>query len=614
MSKQTSSKESAVRKKVDQKLVELGWIIDEDNPDCNVFTERAKTEEQNKKFLGNEPDYVLYESKTDRPIAIIETKRKGADLEKALKYAKNKYAKPLNINLVFATDSVFVKTHHLEENEELTINDEPIVDLISEPDMLKFAEDCFLIDNKLKKLDYTKDELIKIYKLSNDLLREDGLREGAERFTEFANILFLKYLSEMEEKNVKDGKGAKIDKNKRWDSIRAKHEDDVIDFINDTVFPHISKKYSDGENIFENKLLIKNGSILKKIINKLSEINLLDAESDVGGDAFEYFLKESVTVGNDLGEYFTPRHIIHLMIDMIDPIVGETVYDPACGTGGFLIAVFDKLKKIISADDKSSILKLQEKTLFGRELTNTYKIAKMNMILRGDGHNNIQQIDSLSKPILNEYKIALANIPYSQKTKYGNYYPIETNNADVVFIMHILESLENGGRACIIVPQGFLFRSGIEKMARKYLLENAEIKSIISLPSGVFKPYTGVSTAIIYFVKGNPTKRIWFYNMTSDGYTLDDKRKFIDGVGDIDDVKIRFKKFENVDKYCRLVGMDELKENAFSFHVPRYIDMSKHEEKIDIRECCIDLKKIYKNQEKLRKIVASDLKELGISF
>ena len=290
MSKQTSSKESAVRKKVDQKLVELGWIIDEDNPDCNVFTERAKTEEQNKKFLGNEPDYVLYESKTDRPIAIIETKRKGADLEKALKYAKNKYAKPLNINLVFATDSVFVKTHHLEENEELTINDEPIVDLISEPDMLKFAEDCFLIDNKLKKLDYTKDELIKIYKLSNDLLREDGLREGAERFTEFANILFLKYLSEMEEKNVKDGKGAKIDKNKRWDSIRAKHEDDVIDFINDTVFPHISKKYSDGENIFENKLLIKNGSILKKIINKLSEINLLDAESDVGGDAFEYFL------------------------------------------------------------------------------------------------------------------------------------------------------------------------------------------------------------------------------------------------------------------------------------------------------------------------------------
>ncbi len=615
LSKRTHSKESATRTKVDKKLRTLGWIIDEENPNHNVTTERAETEEQKKKLKGNEPDYVLYKSGTHTPIAIIETKKKGEDLDKALKDAKEKYAEPLDVKIIFAYDGGFFKTLYLDNNEELSINNKPITNFVSESKLLQFVNNgTNIIDEVTKKKEHTREELIKIFKESNDLLREEGLREGSERFTEFSNILFLKYLSEMEVKKEKEGKNATIDKNKRWDKIQEKPEDEIIDFVNDTVFTHIAKKYSSEKNIFENKLLIENGKTFKIIVNKITKITLLDAESEVSGDAFEYFLKTAISLGNDLGEYFTPRHIIDLIIDLVDPKIGETIYDPACGTGGFLISTFDKLLGKIDLNDNDFLEKLQQKTLYGRELTNTFKIAKMNMILRGDGHNNIEKLDSLEHAIEDKYKVVISNIPYSQKTKHGGNYAIETTNGDIAFILHILKSLKNGGRACIIVPQGFLFRDGVMGKARKYLLDNANVKAIISLPSGVFKPYTGVATAIIYFVKGTRTEKIWFYHMNSDGYTLDDKRNRIDGIGDIDDIKTRFEKFESFDKHCRTVELKELEENNLNLNVPRYIDISTTEKQIDIQEAYDNLKKTYNDQIKIKKLVESNLEELNITL
>jgi len=606
MSKITHSKETSTRKKVDKKLVELGWIIDEESHDCNVFTERAKTEEQNKKFDGSEPDYVLYKSGTNIPIAIIETKRKGEDLEKALDDARGKYAEPLDVKIVFAFDGSFLKTLHLDEDEELTINDEQITDFVSESKLLQFVKTANILDESAKKKKYTREELIKVFKESNDLLRKEGLREGSERFTEFSNILFLKYLSEMEVRKENEGKKLTIDKNKRWDKIQAKPEDEIIDFVNDTVFKHIAKKYKDEKNIFENRLLIDNGKTLKIIVDKISEITLLDAESEVSGDAFEYFLKTAITLGNDLGEYFTPRHIIDLIIDLIDPKIGEKIYDPACGTGGFLISCFDKLKKDISVDDEDNLTKLQEETLYGTEITNTYKIAKMNMILRGDGHNNIVKADSLEIPIENEYTVALSNIPYSQETDYGGNYEVETRNADVTFVLHILKSLKKKGRACVIVPQGFLFRGSVVQKAREYLLKNADVKAVISLPSGVFKPYTGVSTAIIYFEKGNKTKKTWFYHMKSDGYTLDDKRNMIDGVGDIEDIKEKFKNF-SVSKQSSIIDFETIEKNNFNLNVTRYVDISEPEQDIDIQKIINELMKIKRRRKELELIVSNDL-------
>ena len=615
LSKRTHSKESATRQKVDKKLVDLGWIIDEENPNHNVTTERAETEKQKEKLKGYEPDYILYKSGTNTPIAIIETKKKGEDLDKALKESKKKYAEPLGVKIIFAYDGSFLKTLYLDGDKELTINNKSILDFISELNLLRFVnEGANILDEIEKKKEYTREELIKVFKESNDLLRKEGLREGSERFTEFSNILFLKYLSEMEEKKELEGKKLTIDKNKRWNKIKEQSEEAIIDFVNDTVFTHIAKKYSSEKNIFENKLLIENGKILKTIVDKLSKITLLDAESEASGDAFEYFLKTAISLGNDLGEYFTPRHIINLIIDLVEPKVGETIYDPACGTGGFLIASFDKLKNKIDSDDEGSLEKLQKYTLFGREITNTFKIAKMNMILRGDGHNNIEKLDSLKEPIENRYKIALSNIPYSQETDYGGNYAIETKNGDIAFVLHILKSLKDGGRACVIVPQGFLFRGGVVKKAREYLLNNADVKVIISLPSGVFKPYTAVSTNILYFQKGKRTEKIWFYHMKSDGYTLDDKRRLIDGIGDIDDIKIKFGKFEDVDNCCHVANREELEEHKLNLNVPRYVDISEPEEQIDIQKTYDVLNEIYSKQDNLQKQVYTNLKELNIKL
>ena len=613
LSKRTHSKESATRKKVDKRLVELGWIIDEENPVCNVFTERAKTEEQNKKFKGNEPDYVLYKSGTDIPIAIIETKRKGENLEKALDNAIEKYAKPLDVKTIFAFDGSFLKTKHLDEDEKLTINNEPLKDFISEADLLRFVNTANILDEFENTKRHTRDELIIVFEDSSDLLRKEGLREGSERITEFSNILFLKYLSEMEVKKEKEGRKITIDKNKRWDKIKEKPDDEIIDFVNDTVFKHITKKYSDEKNIFENKLLINSGKTLKTIINKISEITLLDAESEVSGDAFEYFLKTAVTMGNDLGEYFTPRHIIDLMIDLVDPKVGEKIYDCACGTGGFLIASFDKLKSHIDPDDEISLKKLQKETLYGTELTNTYKIAKMNMILRGDGHNNIKKADSLENPLEDKYKVVVSNIPYSQKTDYGGNYAVETKDGDVAFVLHILKSLKKGGRACIIVPQGFLFKKFVTQKAREYLLNNANVKAVIALPSGVFEPYAGVSTAIIYFEKGSKTKKTWFYHMKSDGYTLNRKRNKTDGVGDIKDIKEKFKNF-SISKQSIIVGFDTIEKNNFNLTANRYVDISEPEQEIDIQQTIDDLAQIGEKRKELELIVNNNLIALGFEI
>lgn len=606
LSKRTHSKESATRQKVDKKLIDLGWIIDEEDSNHNVTTERAVTEEQNKKLKGREPDYVLYKTGTNIPLAIIETKKKGEDLDKALKDATKKYAEPLGVKIIFAYDGSFFKTLHLDEEKELTINKKSLTNFISEFELLEFVRNgANIFDEITKRKEYTREELIKIFKESNDLLRKEGLREGAERFTEFSNILFLKYLSEMEVKKENERKKLTIDKNKRWDKIQSKSEEEIIDFVNDSVFTHISKKYADGKNIFENKLLITNGKTLKIIVDKLSKINLLDAESEVSGDAFEYFLKTAVTLGNDLGEYFTPRHIIDLIIDLVDPKIGEKIYDPTCGTGGFLIASFDKLKNKIDDDDEDSLEKLQKHTLFGRELTNTYKIAKMNMILRGDGHNNVVKGDCLENPIENKYKVALANIPYSQETDFGGNYAVETRNGDVAFVLHILKSLKEGGRACVIVPQGFLFRGSVIRKAREYLLNNANVKVIISLPSGVFKPYTGVSTAIIYFEKGKQTEKTWFYHMKNDGYTLDDKRSWIDGIGDINDIKEKIKTF-SISKQSSLIDYEKIKENNFNLNVSRYIDTSEPKEYVDIEKNNEQLIKIKERKDKLELIVNDD--------
>ena len=342
----------------------------------------------------------------------------------------------------------------------------------------------------------------------------------------------------------------------------------MMNYINHTVLPHLVDQYNHSGDVFEKKLLIKNPTTLKEIVDKLSKINLMDADSDVKGDAFEYFLKNSITVGNDLGEYFTPRHIVNLMIELIEPKFGEKIYDPTCGTGGFLIATFNYIKKRISKT-KDNYQKLKEDAIFGREITKNSKIAKMNMILTGDGHTNIEEIDSLASPKKDEFEVVLANPPYGQTTKFGSYYPVSSNNGDAIFIQHIIMSLKDDGRSAVVIPEGLLFAKS-EKEVRKYMLKNCNILAIISLPQGVFRPYAHSKTNIIIFERNQKgTQSIWFYNLEADGFALtSDFRKPIDE-NDIPDLLDNWKDKPDTKKSWN-VDLETIIENDYDLLVKTY--------------------------------------------
>jgi len=521
MEKRTNSLESSTRKKIDLILNNLGWNTDEEDPKCNVFTERAKTVEQNKNFKGKKPDYVLYEKDTDKPIAIIEAKRKGQVLDKAIEQAVELYAKPLGVNIIFTYDGTFFKSWHVTDEKELLMDDEPVTQLIEERMILRFLAEGSDISTITPKVKHTRGELISIFRWANDLLRKEGLREGIERFTEFTNLLFLKIISELEEERIKNNEKRLLQDEYLWNSFANLEAKTMMNYINKTILPHLVERYNHSGEVFQKEMIIKNPKTLKMIVDRLSKISLMDADSDVKGDAFEYFLKSSITLGNDLGEYFTPRHLVKLMVEIIDPKFGETVYDPTCGTGGFLIHAFNYIKKRC-APNQTNLNTLKHQTVFGRELTNTAKIAKMNMIITGDGHNNIKQIDTLKNPVKEKYDLVLANPPYGQTTDYGEFYPVPSNNGDAVFIQHIAMSLKEGGKGAVVIPEGLLFRSGAELNVRKWLLKNTDVKAIISLPPGVFRPYAkGNKTDIIIFEKNkHGTKSVWFYELRADGFDL----------------------------------------------------------------------------------------------
>lgn len=209
--------ESATRKVIDGLLVHLGWNTDEHSIDCNVFTERAKTTEQNNLLQGNRPDYLLYENGTNRPIAIIEAKRPSGDLNKAIQEAVSKYAEPLNINIVFATDGVLFQSFDLRSNGPLLFDDEPVVDMLSPRLTLQFAKDGPSLHKPTKNIQ-TKRELMNIFKKANNLLRAEGLREGIERFSEFSNLLFLKLISEIEIHRENQNEPRRLDQRYCWES------------------------------------------------------------------------------------------------------------------------------------------------------------------------------------------------------------------------------------------------------------------------------------------------------------------------------------------------------------------------------------------------------------
>jgi len=525
--------EEHTRNQINIRLMNLHWNLNEKDPKCDVTQGQARTDQQNALFSGKNPDYVLYETNTTNPIGVIEAKRPGEDLDTAMGQAIERYAKPLNAPLAFAFNDTFVTAKHIFQDRPLKVDGEELQDFIDQFMALRFVREGAELLSAPKGIKYTRDELLSIFKATNNLLREDGLRHGYERFSAFAEILFLKLQDESERLNEHRGIPRKIDEKYCWSYFSKKYEsndDDLYTFVHDSVWPKIAEQY--GE-IFSPQLAIRNPATLQEIVKTIGQINFLATDTDVKGDAFEYFLK-SVTHGNkDLGEYFTPRHIVRTMVNLVKPIFGETIYDPFCGTGGFLLEAFKYLSLRVNIENKAILKALRERTVYGREFTSTARIARMNMILFEDGHSNIEQIDSLKNPVDSEYDIVLSNIPYSQSTKFGSYYDIPTKKGDSVCVQHIWRALKPDGRAAVIVPETFLYDGGVIGKTREMIMRGAKNFSVVSLPRGVFMPYTPTKTNIIYFRKGGQFKHVYFFVVYNDGFELNTKRKPRQGDSDL---------------------------------------------------------------------------------
>lgn len=585
----TTPLESATRKEIDLILKNLGWSVDEFKKDCNVFTERVRTKEEERRIRakfpkGRFPDYVLYSSASDgfKPLAVIEAKRVGANLEKAVEQAKE-YAGCIDAKIVFGVDGAIVEARWIEEDKFLRIDGQLVTELLSEKGLQKFIDQGYEILTP-QKVAQTKEDLIAIFKRTNDLLRQEGMREGIERFTEFSNLLFLKLVDEIEEERESKGQERRIEARYCWNAFNKKDPQEMLDYINEIILPKLVGKYNHSGDVFSDKLGIKNPNILKQIVDELSRLTLLDVDSDIKGDAFEYFLKNSVTVGNDLGEYYTPRHIVKLIVDFVNPKFGDTVYDPCCGTGGFLIEAFRHIKRTCSPTP-TNLQFLESDTIYGGELTGTARIAKMNMILAGDGHTHIKQQDSLENPQKEKFDVVLTNFPFSQKTDFAHFYGLSLKTANSVFLKHVMDSLKTGGIAGVVVPDSVLFaKDGDAVKVRKQLVEECEIQAVIQLDTEVFLPYTQQPTTILIFKKGGRTKKIWFFELCEDGFTGTTKRKPTDE-NDIPFLRsIWNEKADSLQSFT--IPYEELEKDSYKLFLNFYKKRADVKDQIELGSLC----------------------------
>ena len=326
--------EAYTRKLIEDKLNALHYNTDELDPKCNVFRERAKMEYQDNLLDGKNPDFIIYKSGTDIPLAVIEAKRLGLTLEQAITQAINYYAIPLNIPIIF----VFNGTSFYACSKEripIKIDKIEISDFVDEKTLLDLINNNYELESVPTGLSISKEELLTIFKKANNLLRKAGLRDGYERFSVFSDLLFLKLKNDFDDYGQISNSKIDIDRTCNWEKLMSKtpkrmgnrfkmETSDVKSYLEDSIKPKLKEKYGD---VFENSLNINDEAILIELIELIDDVDFTTVDTDVKGDAFEFFLR-NVTNGNkDLGEYYTPRHIVKMIISFLAPKVGDKIYD-----------------------------------------------------------------------------------------------------------------------------------------------------------------------------------------------------------------------------------------------------------------------------------------------
>lgn len=325
----------------------------------------------------------------------------------------------------------------------------------------------------------------------------------------------------------------------RWSRLKHMQADEMFDVVSEHVFPFLRQLGGDGSTYAAHmnraRFTIPTPALLHRVVDLIDKIPMDDR--DTKGDLYEYMLGKIASAGQN-GQFRTPRHIIQLMVEMTKPRPDDIICDPACGTAGFLVAAGEYIRK----HHPEALLDAKLKKHFHHRLFNGFdfdatmlRIGSMNMMLHGVEHADISYRDSLSQTheaVAGEYSLVLANPPFAGSLDYESTAKdlqaiVKTKKTELLFLALFLRLLKPGGRAAVIIPDGVLFGSTkAHKELRRVLVEDQKLEGIISLPSGVFKPYAGVSTAILLFQKTNSggSEHVWFYDMKADGWSLDDKR------------------------------------------------------------------------------------------
>ena len=519
--------ESDIDSSIVIQLTALGWNLDPKKTGRDVFRQSPKTAAE-KSALGRlRPDYILYaDAESGRPSVVIEAKKPNKTLVGALEQG-TRYAKLLGAPIVIATDGYRLKTWHLKKQAPLFFNNMEVDELFGKKLALHFLSNN-VYESFSEQERVSKKDLIAKFRVANDILRGEGLDAGIVRFSEFANLMFLKLRLE---------DGGQI-AGHRWPDIEEKEGRALLSAVK-SMFASLNCEHP---GLFE-MTKITSPQNMEKLVGILSSFRLSGVRDDIKGMAFEYFI-HSYTRGikSDLGQYFTPRHIIKLMVNYLKPEIGETIYDPFCGTGGMLIECFRYLsQRVESVRDKKI---LRESTVYGRDNSSVSRIARMNMIMFGDGHSNVEQGDSYARldEMRNKHDIVITNIPFSQETAFTEGYPVAPlslkESGDSIGVQHCLESLKNSqhARAAIIVPIGFIHKESL-KNERERVFNDFNLENVVELTPKCFNPYTEQQTAIL-MLRRRPAKSrsVVYYKVRNDGFSQDGYRVPVGGVNDIDRV------------------------------------------------------------------------------
>lgn len=426
----------------------------------------------------------------------------------------------------------------------------------------------------------------------------------------------------------------------RWSYWSQLSGEDMLPFVRDVVFKFLrslgSETSSFTQYMQDAVFIIPRASLLQEAVKIIDDMHISEQNTDVQGDLYEYLLGSLTTAGKN-GQFRTPRHIIRMIVKLVNPKIGERICDPAAGTAGFLCNAYEHIlesntsEQVLEYDeegkphhlvgdkitDKKLMDFLKSKALTGYDFDTTMtRIGAMNLMLHGIDNPNFRYNDTLAKAFKEKeiYDVVLANPPFKgsiDKSDINERFKLKTTKTELLFVELIYDLLVTGGRAGVIVPDGVLFgSSNAHKDLRKLLLEKCKLEAVISMPSGVFKPYAGVSTAVLIFQKGGITDNVWFYDMQADGFSLDDKRDKIEQ-NDIPDIIASFSFLErdkgegNRKSKSFFIPIKEIKENNYDLSINRYkeiiIDPTIYEKPEII------LKKINKLEEEIIKEI-KDLK------